>query len=222
MTVINLTGGNEKLTKLQVLRRDNWLSLELGKLPNSMKEEVSVFFKALTGEDLQNEDVVTRVCYEEGYYSRSYAPAIYSSEDDELLLVLGNRRVVLTKDLLNQFSAEIVKFKFERYDETCLQLMYAVNDDDILLWPFQLKLNTENYQIEDAKLKLLLKKPKTTGLAKCLFVKKESSGEYSDEKPGVVTDLPENMDLPVLDVKPLEVPSRGGGKRPTHILTLKL
>lgn len=201
MTTILLSPKHQGLARIALLQsEERWLEIATKKLPKTLRKMLSLFFPALTGGEELTDDIVTLLVSfnEDKSYNRTYAPAIYANEDGEVCVCWGNVLYPLTAATMDNLDAEFEVTRVERFEEKCI--VFTIDDEDLgfLALPLVIKLNSDNYEIEDRKVKKLVKDRNLKGLADILYVKVPGKG--GDFTPtSKFTELPELADIFVWD-----------------------
>lgn len=193
---------NKSFAPISTLKRDKWLYVKTPQLPKTVGVQLKQFYEAIASKPLDDE-TATMVCAFDKVtqaYIKTYAPAVYATEDGLAAVCWGNELFPLTNDLVNLLDVEVRIEELEQYKETCLVFVLEIGDDYVEL-PLQLRIDKEFSKEPLGTFKKIVKAAKSgkgsiNDLAAYLYVRtiKEGSGGGDFPETHALKDLEPGLD----------------------------
>ena len=195
MTNINLTAGNPTLAQIKTITsKKDFVNIPARSLAKDDFKALSVMFPLVFGRELDEDDQVMTVQFENGRYKRSYPLSV--SQDESGCLVSRVGKDLLPIKLDGGADLTIAGITLDKYEDPCLVFYIEDENEDLIELPMPLKFTKEageslredgeyNYR----KLDKLTSKPDK--LAELLRVAKTFSGDSSGSSMVDLSELPE-------------------------------
>lgn len=205
--MINLTTGNEGLTKVKALKSSKtWGNLAVRNLPAADQRNLLAVVNTAFNEELTLEDNVISIKFEDRAFKASYAPSLYATPEGDGICVKFGNKIFTFKDDFGGADVSIQSVKLDKYEDPAFVIELEVEDDVYISLPLPLRLTKEAYgdNFNEAQARGWVKKGQLNKLAAILMVAKV--GSSSNDTPMVaIADLPEETNIKITAVKEVNV-----------------